>query len=180
VALAASGVSAATTTVDAFNFGFNARTVKIPLGDSVRWRNQTSTDHTSTANQFNLWNRALPGPSTSTAVSFKRAGTFAYHCAIHPDMKGKVQVRLRVTPTSGTTSTAFVVRVATENAPTGFQHQVQRRRAGQAFAQWMTTTGQTLAFNAPSTGRWDFRARLRRVSDGTVSGWSPVLAVTVN
>jgi plastocyanin len=180
IVLSTSGVSAATRTVEVFNFGFNAKALKIPMGDSVRWHNGTQTDHTSTANMFGLWSQNLSGPSTSPAVLFQRAGTFAYRCVIHPTkMKGSIGVRMRATPGSGTTSTNFLIRVALSNAPSGFIEDIQMRKVPAAFGTWRTTTLQTQAFRATSAGTYEFRSRLRKTSDGTFSGWSPVLSVRV-
>src|SRR6202011_2682140 len=48
--------------------------------------------HTSTSDT-GAWNTGNIAPgSTSSAVSFPTAGTFTYHCAIHPSMTGSVVV----------------------------------------------------------------------------------------
>jgi plastocyanin len=177
--LSTSSVAAATKTVEAVDFAFQAKAIKVALGDSVRWHNGTSTDHTSTASQFSMWNVNLPGPSTSSAVTFQRAGTFAYRCVIHPtQMKGSIGVRMRATPKSGTTSTSFSIQIGL-NSATGFTEVIQMRKGSAAFALWRTTALNTQTFRATSPGTYQFRARLKRTSDGTFSGWSPVLTVNV-
>jgi plastocyanin len=179
----AAPVAAATKTVETVNFAFQSKSVKIALGDGVRWHNGTNTDHTATANNFGLWNFFMPaGANTiSSAFVFQRAGQYAYRCVIHPtQMKGTVSVKMRATPTSGTRNTTFVIRAALSNAPSGFIHDIQLRKVGASFAGWRSTTLQTASFVAPSTGTFEFRARLRKTSDGSATGYSPALRITVN
>lgn len=78
----------ATVTIPAFKF--QPATVTISRGSKVRFSNTAGTAHTATrAGSFNT-GRIKPG--SSATVQFNRKGTFAYHCTIHPFMKGKVVV----------------------------------------------------------------------------------------
>ena len=177
--LSASSVSAATRQVEVFNFGYNSGSLNVALGDSVRWHNGATTTHTSTANQFGLWSLNLPAGTTSRAILFQRGGSFAYRCTIHSSMRGKVNVRLRATPTSGSPSTNFVIRVALANAPSGYIEDIQMRKSGGTFANWRSITTQTTSFRATSPGTYQFRSRFRRISDGMATAYSPVLSVRV-
>jgi plastocyanin len=179
----AAPVAAATKTVNAVNFAFQAKSVKVNLGDGVRWHNGTDADHTATANNFSMFNFFMPANSntTTSAFVFQRAGKFAYRCVVHPtQMKGSVSVKMRATPTTGTRSTTFVIRVANSNAPSGFVQDIQMRKAGGSFTSWRSTSLQTQSFSPPSKGTFQFRARLRQTSNGSASGYSPVLSITVN
>ena len=174
-------VSAGTegATVSIQNFFFNPATVKVNVGEFVGWTNNSDRTHTSTARLFNAWNLSI-GSSGHASTLFVRAGTFAYFCTIHSQMQGNVKVKMNATPASGTTSTNFSIRVATQDAPSGFVEQVQRRKHGRTFKPWVNTAGQTLSWTPSRAATWEFRARLRRISDGTVTGWSPVLKVVVS
>jgi plastocyanin len=179
----AAPVAAATRTVDTVNFAFQSKSVKIALGDGVRWHNGTNTDHSATANNFSLFNFFMPGGAntTTSAFVFQRAGKYTYRCVVHPtQMKGTVSVKMRATPTTGTRNTTFLIRAALSNAPSGFIHDIQMRKVGSSFASWRSTTLQTASFAPPSTGAFEFRARLRKTSDGTATGYSPALRITVN
>lgn len=79
-----------TKTVDIANFAFHPPTLRIKRGGRVAFTNSSNVTHTATrAGSFDT-HRIKPG--TSAVVSFNRKGTFAYHCKIHPFMKGKIVV----------------------------------------------------------------------------------------
>lgn len=83
------GASAAKT-VSIRNFAFQPATLRVARGTQVRWTNASKVTHTATrAGGFDT-RRIAPGDSA--AVRFNRKGTFAYHCKIHPFMKGKIVV----------------------------------------------------------------------------------------
>jgi len=89
----ASGPSArasATKSVDIANFAFHPPTPKVKKGARVAFTNSSGVTHTATrAGSFDT-KRIKPG--TSVVVRFGTKGTFAYHCKIHPFMKGKIVV----------------------------------------------------------------------------------------
>jgi amicyanin len=72
-------------------FKFNADTVRVVAGDSVRWTNRDVVPHTSTADEGE-WESPLIEPGKSFTQTFNQAGTFAYHCTPHPFMRGVVIV----------------------------------------------------------------------------------------
>jgi len=70
-------------------------TVSLGAGGQVSWHNDDNINHTSTSDGGSAltWNLNPVGPGkTSTAVTFSAAGTYAYHCAIHPSMTGIIVV----------------------------------------------------------------------------------------
>jgi plastocyanin len=79
------------------NMAFNPGSVSVTTGATITWSNNDTTIHTVTADDgsFNSGNIAIG--ATYTRV-FSTAGTFSYHCTIHPEMTGKVVV---TTATSG-------------------------------------------------------------------------------
>jgi plastocyanin len=185
--LSTATVNAATASIDVVNFAFQPANPTIRIGDSALWtRNSGNTTHTVTPNVPAVWpfsGGTLGKDGAKMSAAFLRAGTFPYHCAIHPSqMQGSIKVKMSVSPTSGTTLTNFTIRVANQNAQSGFIQDVQRRRHGGSFAAWMTTTGQLVVFNPTSsqTGIWEFRSRYRKTSTGEHTNWSPVLSLTVN
>ena len=64
----------------------------VKVGQTVAWRNGDSVAHTATADggAFNTGTIA-PG-ATSSPVTMSAAGSFAYHCSIHPSMVGILTV----------------------------------------------------------------------------------------
>jgi plastocyanin len=70
---------------------FRPTTVTIAAGGSVTWRNQDDRDHTATGRTGSFDTGTLP-PGGSATERFPTAGTFAFLCAIHPEMQGTVRV----------------------------------------------------------------------------------------
>lgn len=81
-----SGSSTLTTTAYAPN------PVSVAVGGSVTWTNNDNTPHTSTANN-GAWNSGSVAPGGSFTMTFPAAGSFPYHCTIHPGMIGTVNVQ---------------------------------------------------------------------------------------
>ena len=73
------------------NFAFSPAAIQISVGDTVTWENYDSATHTVTGdnNEFDSGNVATGQKFTHT---FTTAGTFAYHCKIHPNMHGTIVV----------------------------------------------------------------------------------------
>jgi plastocyanin len=72
------------------DFAFRPRNLTIDQGTVVRWVNRGDRPHTTTSNT-GLWNHTL-APGETFHRRFRRMGTFAYHCSIHPQMTARVIV----------------------------------------------------------------------------------------
>jgi len=83
---------AETVTIEIKDFLFQPNKITINLGDTVKWTNKGQFPHTSTSDK-GLWDSSTLSAGASFSRVFKKPGTFAYHCAIHPGMKGTVSVR---------------------------------------------------------------------------------------
>ena len=73
------------------NQAYSPDQVTIAVGASVTWTNTDTIAHTSTSDT-NGWNSGNIVPGGQFSVAFPTAGTFAYHCTIHPGMVGSVVV----------------------------------------------------------------------------------------
>jgi|ERR1051326_9095696 plastocyanin len=71
---------------------FDPNPVNVAVGASVRWTNTDSVAHTTTSDG-NAWNSGTLAGGAQFDVTFQNAGTFPYHCAIHPGMVGTIVVR---------------------------------------------------------------------------------------
>jgi plastocyanin len=91
--LAAPLAEAATTNVTINNYTFMPGTVTVHPGDSVTWSNQDSIPHTATAVDGTSFDSGTIVPGASWSFTFKKAGAYKYHCAIHPDMQGEIDVK---------------------------------------------------------------------------------------
>ena len=81
-----SGSSNLTTTAYAPN------PVSISVGGTVTWINNDTTAHTATGNTGSFDSGTI-GPGGSFSRTFTSAGSFPYHCTLHPGMVGTVNVQ---------------------------------------------------------------------------------------
>src|SRR3989344_3524102 len=73
------------------DFAFTSSSLTIKKGDSVRWTNRDSVDHTATADN-NAFDSPLLSDDESFTFTFNNAGEFSYYCKPHPYMKAKIIV----------------------------------------------------------------------------------------
>src|SRR2546423_10466312 len=71
---------------------FSPNPIQITVGSTVTWTNATGPTHTATSDTGAWTTGNIASGGTSAAVAFPTAGTFPYHCAIHPTMTGTVIV----------------------------------------------------------------------------------------
>jgi plastocyanin len=76
--------------VSIVNFAFKPGTLTVKHGARVTFSNTSNTTHTATKGGSFDTKQIAPGKSKT--VQFNQRGTFAYHCKIHPFMKGKIVV----------------------------------------------------------------------------------------
>jgi plastocyanin len=74
------------------NLAFDPQSVTIKVGEAVTWANEDSMTHTVVADGGEFQSENLASGFAFT-FTFDTAGTFAYHCSIHPTMTGTVVVR---------------------------------------------------------------------------------------
>jgi plastocyanin len=74
------------------NRAFSPDDINIAVGATVTWMNNDVVAHTSTSDRSG-WNSGVVAPGGQFSFSFPTAGTFSYHCTIHPGMIGTVVVR---------------------------------------------------------------------------------------
>jgi plastocyanin len=72
------------------SFSFEPSTVTVPKGAAVTWTNQDPVAHTITGTDFDS---GAVGPGQNYSHVFDKVGTYYYHCAIHPSMKGTITVQ---------------------------------------------------------------------------------------
>jgi plastocyanin len=71
---------------------FQPADITVSAGTNVTWVNDDSVMHTvvSDDGKFNIGNLQH---GDSGSMVFNQVGTYAYHCSIHPSMKGSVTVK---------------------------------------------------------------------------------------
>lgn len=91
-AAAAGGSAAAAAAVSIANFAFAPAKLAVVPGTTVTWRNDDGAPHAIAFSDGTAPSDLLL-PGQGFARTFATAGTFAYHCSVHPSMKGMVTVR---------------------------------------------------------------------------------------
>lgn len=74
------------------NFAFDPAVATVAVGDSVTFVNADDTVHSVIADDGSFHTDGLD-TNDKASVSFAKAGTFAYHCGLHPFMQGKIVVK---------------------------------------------------------------------------------------
>lgn len=110
--------AAASGSVTIRDFSFGPSAITVHVGDTVTWANAGPTDHTATADDGGFDTGTLKA-GQSGSHTFASAGTFAYHCTLHPSMRGTVDV-VGVAPAAPapTRSSPAATAPATPAAPT--------------------------------------------------------------
>lgn len=79
-------------TVEIVDFGFRPATITVARGTKVEFENEGAVAHTVSRNGGGF-NSGRIAPGKTFSLRFKAAGTFRFHCRIHPDMRGKIVVQ---------------------------------------------------------------------------------------
>lgn len=74
------------------NRSYSPQTVTIKVGQTVTWVNQDSPQHDVIADNGEFQSQ-LFDTGQSFSFTFTKAGTYPYHCSIHPGMTGTVIVQ---------------------------------------------------------------------------------------
>ena len=74
------------------SFGFAPATLTIRAGTTVIWKNKSSVPHTVTSDDGTTFDSGTVAVGQNYQFTFKTAGTFSYHCNIHPYMRATIIV----------------------------------------------------------------------------------------
>lgn len=91
---------AATTNVEIVNFAFAPAATTVQVGDTVTWKNSDAAPHTATGDAAE-WDSGTLATGQTFSFTANQAGTFAYHCAIHPSMVATLVVAPPATAPAG-------------------------------------------------------------------------------
>ncbi len=90
------GSTTATVTVSIVGMNgdqsFSPNPVSVKVGQSIAWHNSDVITHTATQDGGGFNTGSIAPGTTSSPITMNTAGTFSYHCSIHPSMVGTVTV----------------------------------------------------------------------------------------
>jgi plastocyanin len=136
--------AAAATSVAIQDFSFGPSSVTVHAGDTVTWSNQGQAPHTATGSGFDT---GTLNHGQSGSHTFTTAGTFSYHCTIHPFMKGTVTV-LAASGSTGSGSSTSGSSGSSGTSGSG----ANGSGSGAGSAGSTTATGSASAQALPHTG----------------------------
>ncbi len=93
---AAAGVCSATTEAATVNAAMDGRAFKpasitAKVGDVIAFTNKDGVPHTATLDDGSCTTDRL-GKDKTGALTFSAAGTYPFHCQVHPDMTGTFEI----------------------------------------------------------------------------------------
>jgi plastocyanin len=74
------------------NRAYDPQEITVKVGDTVTWVNQDAPKHDVVADNGEF-ESSLFDKGQSFSYTFTKAGTYPYHCSIHPGMTGTVTVQ---------------------------------------------------------------------------------------
>jgi plastocyanin len=178
-AASAATAPAATKTVQITKTGFVPATVTINANDAVTWKNADSVTHQIVANGGQFASPILD-PGKSYTHTFDVGGTFKYHDALHPSLKGKVVVK-GPPPQVSLAASAAIVKYGTTVTLSGA---VNNKKSGepvtlvslpfgqttkQVIANLQTGTGGTFSFTVTPQIQTQYQAQWKNLSESSVT-----------
>ncbi|MFH2057098.1 MAG: cupredoxin family copper-binding protein [bacterium] len=86
------GNNSTATTISIADFAFSPASRTVKVGTTVKWTNNDAAAHTVTSDNGAFTSSGNLAQNQSYEVTFSTAGSFPYHCALHPSMTGSVTV----------------------------------------------------------------------------------------
>jgi plastocyanin len=94
---------------------FNPNSITIPQGTTITWINKDSNTH-KIVSDTGLFTSPDLSNGQSYSYTFTQAGTYPYHCSLHPNMVGTIIVQSNtVSTTTKNTSTRNNSNVSPSN-----------------------------------------------------------------
>ena len=86
--------STAAATVTIKNFAYTPQPVQAKVGDVIAWKNDDSAPHSATMDDASCDTDTISSGASAMLV-FTAAGTYTYHCKIHPGQMKDVTVEVK-------------------------------------------------------------------------------------
>ncbi|MFI5274558.1 MAG: plastocyanin/azurin family copper-binding protein [Ktedonobacterales bacterium] len=87
------GAKAAVAIGGVSTYAFSPSSISVKTGTTVTWTNNTQAPHTVTSDGGPAsFNGSLDSNGSTFSFTFTQAGTYTYHCSVHPYMKATIVV----------------------------------------------------------------------------------------
>ena len=146
--------------IDIINYAFTPSTVNIGVNNSVTW-NWVGSPHTTTSDT-GLWDSGVFGTGHTFTQKFASAGSFPFHCVVHPFMTGTVVVQSTIVPP--TVAFASPTNGSVFAAPASFPLTATALDTSGSITNVQFFQGSTLLGNATSS---PYSVSVRNLAAGT-------------
>ena len=86
------GCTSTSNSITIADFSFSPSCTTVALSTQVTWTNTGAVSHTTTSDVPGQWDSGVITATNTYSHTFNSAGTFAYHCSIHPQMTATIVV----------------------------------------------------------------------------------------
>lgn len=83
--------AAGTVAVTIEGFAYSPGSISASVGDVIAFTNKDAASHTATLDDGSCDTGGIAADATG-ALTFSAAGTYPFHCTIHPDMTGTIEI----------------------------------------------------------------------------------------
>jgi plastocyanin len=90
-AACAASTDTGTVAVSIVDFSFAPAAISAKVGDIITFTNDGTKSHSATLDQGDCGTGILAG-GASGGLTFSKAGTYAFHCAVHSSMTGTIAI----------------------------------------------------------------------------------------
>jgi plastocyanin len=172
--------------------GFVPHSRSIDQGASVQWSfygpaNSTVTDRSG----MGLFDSGTMSFVSYYSFTFNAAGDYPYQDTANPAHDGDIKVPVVVSPTTGNSSTTFMITWASAPPPAGYASDVKiaycaTLPCAPRYQPWQmrtTTTNSSFGSSDPAwhgNGTYYFRALLENTANGARSNYSSAASITVS
>jgi plastocyanin len=78
---------------DRTNQSYSPSPTTVRMGQTVAWRNNDTTTHNANQDNGTFSTGNINAGASSSPITMSTAGTFIYHCTLHPGMVGTITVQ---------------------------------------------------------------------------------------
>ncbi len=119
------------------DFSFQPAILSVPVGTKVTWHNQDSVGHTVISEDQGLFESRVLASGDKYTFQFNNAGSYKYHCSIHPSMKGEIVVTAATMLSKSMVMKLIVPASTGQGADQGVdQGSVQEASGSNRLASW--------------------------------------------
>jgi plastocyanin len=163
------------------NMAFDPSTLTVKEGTTITWTNKDGVNHTVTSDA-GLFDSGSLGAGGSFSFTFSTAGTYPYHCTLHPEMTAKIIVTsaqvssasvsiqsMSFTPATITVKAGTIITwTNNDSADHTVTSDTNLFTSGQINAPGLYTSGGSFSYTFTAAGTYPYHCSYHSSMKGTV------------